>query len=320
MPTLVCMDPTSSAAPSRPAVHGEGVGLPSQTRTPVTVKTLHRMRSRGEAFACLTCYDATMARLLDKAGVHVLLVGDTAAEVILGHDSTVHMPMDFAVELTAAVRRGAPTAMVMGDMPFLSYHTGSAEALKNAGRFLTEGGADIVKLEADASFAGLVSEMARAGIPVCGHVGSKPQQAGLTGGYSSAGRTPEDAERIVEDAVSLERAGAVMLLVEAVPAEVAATIRGRTSVPLIGIGAGPACDGQILVIQDLLGMSSWQPAFASPVVQLDGVITGAAQEWVRRVGEREVTEHRYAMKAPKGHREAGASEARAASKSGGGGG
>jgi 3-methyl-2-oxobutanoate hydroxymethyltransferase len=274
-------------------VSTERATIPS--RRPVTIRTLRRMKERREPFSCLTCYDATTARWLERAGVHVLLVGDTAAEVVLGFDSTVHMPLDVALALTAAVKRGAPTAMVMGDMPFMSYHADEADAIRNAGRFITEGLADVVKLEADESFAPLVTKMARAGIPVCGHVGSKPQTVGLTGGYASAGRTDEDADRIVRDAIALERAGAIMLLVEAVPPEVTERILASTSVPLIGIGAGPAPDGQILVLHDLLGLTAWQPAFAEPVANLGSQILHAAEEYVRRVASRRVTEHRYEM-------------------------
>lgn len=253
------------------------------------------MKERGERFACLTCYDATTARWLERAGVHVLLVGDTAAEVVLGFDSTIHMPLEVSLALTAAVKRGAPTAMVMGDMPFMSYHASADDAIRNAGRFLTEGLADIVKLEADESFAPLVRSMTRAGIPVCGHVGSKPQTVGLTGGYASAGKTQESADRIVNDAVALERAGAVMLLIEAAPPEVAQRVLASTSVPLIGIGAGPAPDGQILVLHDMLGLTAWQPAFAEPIANLGSQILHAAEEYVRRVAKGTVTEHRYEM-------------------------
>ncbi|MEM1423874.1 MAG: 3-methyl-2-oxobutanoate hydroxymethyltransferase [Planctomycetota bacterium] len=266
------------------------------SRPAVTLKTLRRMAESAEPFACLTCYDATTARWLEAAGVHVLLVGDTAAEVVLGHPSTVHMPLDFAITLTAGVKRGAPNTVVMGDMPFMSYQADDAEAIRNAGRFVTEGLADVVKLEADASFAPLVAKMARAGIPVCGHVGSRPQSVGLTGGYASAGRTADAAERVIEDAAALEEAGAVMLLVEAVPEEVTTAILERTSVPLIGIGAGPAPHGQILVLQDLIGMTHWQPGFARPVAHVGPEIQKAVETWVRRVGDRTSTDHRYLMK------------------------
>lgn len=264
--------------------------------SPVNIRTLRRMAARGEPFACLTCYDATTARWLERAGVHVLLVGDTAAEVILGFDSTIHMNLDVLLALTAAVKRGAPNSMVMGDMPFMSYQADEADAIRNAGRFLTEGLADIVKLEADESFAPLVRKMTRAGIPVCGHVGSRPQTSRLTGGYTSAGRTPAEAEQIVRDARALEDAGASMLLIEATPPEVTERVIAATSVPLIGIGAGPACHGQVLVLHDLLGLSSWQPGFASPVAKMGEQLLAAGREWVRRVNERRVTEHRFEMK------------------------
>lgn len=265
-------------------------------RPRITVRTLRRMAETGEPFACLTCYDATTARWLERAGVHVLLVGDTAAEVILGYDSTVHMPLEVAIALTAGVKRGAPNTVVMGDMPFLSYQADDAEAIRNAGRFLREGMADLVKIEADESFAGLVAKLTRAGIPIVGHVGCKPQTAALTGGYASRGRTAEDAEQVVRDAMALEKAGAVMLLVEAVPAEVAEQIVGLSKVPVIGIGAGEACHGQILVLQDLLGLTHWQPGFATPVARLGPEIQRAAEQWVKNVTDRNVTEHRYQMK------------------------
>jgi len=263
--------------------------------SPVTLRTLRRMARERAPFACLTCYDATTARWLAQAGVHVLLVGDTAAEVVLGFDSTVHMPLDVAIALTAGVKRGAPRTLVMADMPFMSYQADDAEALRNAGRFLTEGLADIVKLEADASFAPLVRKMTRVGVPVCGHVGSLPQRSGLTGGYTSRGRSAADAQRIVDDAKALEGAGAVMLLVEAVPPQVAAWIVEEASVPVIGIGAGPACHGQILVLQDLLGMTPWQPRFATPVARLGEAIATAARTWVQRVAQREASAHAYEL-------------------------
>jgi len=256
------------------------------------------MVQRGEPFACLTCYDATTARWLDRAGVHVLLVGDTAAEVVLGLPSTIHMPLEVSIALTAAVKRGAPGALVMGDMPFLSYQADENDALRNAGRYLTEGLADIVKLEADASFAPLVEKMSRAGVPVCGHVGSKPQHAGRHGGYGASGKTPAEAARIIEDARRLEEAGAVMLLLEAAPPGVAERIIETTSVPLIGIGAGPTCHGQILVLQDLLGLTDWQPPFAEPLANLGESVRAAAEQWVRRVRSGQVTSHRYQQRTP----------------------
>ncbi|MDX2114529.1 MAG: 3-methyl-2-oxobutanoate hydroxymethyltransferase [Planctomycetota bacterium] len=265
----------------------------------VTLRTLRAMAREGKPFAALTCYDATTARWLARAGLHILLVGDTAAEMVLGFPSTIHAPLDFMVTITAAVKRGAPSAFVMADMPFLSYTVDDAAAITNAGRFMVEGLADCVKLEATAAHAPLVEKLTRAGIPVCAHVGSRPQQAGLSGGYAAAGRTPSEATAVVEDAVALERAGAVLLLVEAVPEEVTRRILEETSVPLIGIGAGQACHGQVLVLQDLLGMTDRPPVFAPAIAQLGAALQQAGQEWVRLVAERRVRGHRFEMRGEK---------------------
>jgi 3-methyl-2-oxobutanoate hydroxymethyltransferase len=273
---------------------------PAPTTNPrVTLASLARMAERpggGEPFACLTCYDFTTARWLARAGVHVLLVGDTAAEMILGFGRTIDMPLDVLLALTAGVKRGGPDRVVMGDMPFMSYQACDADAVRNAGRFLTEGLADIVKIEADESFAPLVEKMTRAGIPVCGHVGSKPQQVGLTGSYSAAGRTAVDAASVVADAVALERAGSRMLLIEAVPEEVTRRVLERTRVPVIGIGAGPACHGQVLVLQDLLGLTDAPPRFAEPLAALGRTIETAARAWCERVAARRVGGEGYTMK------------------------
>jgi len=276
-----------------PTSRAINAGEPS--RDPVTIKTLRRMAERGEPFACLTCYDATTARWLERAGIHVLLVGDSAAEVVLGFSRTIDMPLDVALALTAGVKRGAPRTLVMGDMPFLSYQAGSDEAVRNAGRFMVEGLADMVKIEADETYAPLVRRLTHAGIPVCAHIGSRPQHAALSGGYGPAGRTAEHAVRIVDDAVALEDAGAVMLLVEAVPDEVTRRILEATKTPLIGIGAGPAPHGQVLVVQDLLGMTDIVPRFAEPAARLGEAIAAAGQEWVRRVARREIGGRRYTM-------------------------
>jgi 3-methyl-2-oxobutanoate hydroxymethyltransferase len=264
-------------------------------RDVVSLKTLRRMAAAGEAFACLTCYDATTARWLERAGVPVLLVGDTAAEMVLGFSRTIDMPLEVLIALTAGVKRGAPRTLVIADMPFMSYQADDAEAMRNAGRFLTQGLADVVKIEADASHAALVEKMTRAGIPVCGHVGSKPQQVAVTSGYVAAGRTAADADKIVADAVALERAGCVLLLVEAVPDEVTRRIMESTKVPLIGIGAGTACHGQVLVLQDLLGMTDRPPTFAEPVASMGEAIKAAGEEWVSRVSKREIGGRRYTM-------------------------
>ncbi len=262
----------------------------------MTLRTLRRMMRAGEPFASVACYDALTARWVEKAGVHVIIVGDSAAQIVLGFPSTIHMPLEVAIALTAGVKRGAPNTMVMADMPFMSYHAGEDEAVRNAGRFLTEGLADIVKLEADHTWSSLVGRMARAGIPVCGHIGLKPQQAGLVGGYSAAGRTPVEAEAVVRDAVALEKAGAVMLLLEAAPEVVAERVMAETALPLIGIGAGPACHGQVLVLADILGMTENPPGFAPALASMGPEIQRVCEDWVARVTKRSVTEHRYSMK------------------------
>lgn len=265
-------------------------------RKPVTLATLGGMARRGEAFACLTCYDASTARLLEQAGVHLLLVGDTAAEVILGLPRTIDMPFEILLALTAAVKRGAPSTVVMGDMPFMTYQASADAAIENAGRFLVEGKADIIKLEADASFAPLVKRMASAGIPVCAHVGSKPQHVALTSGYKAQGRTRDDADRVLRDARALEEAGAAMLLVEAVPSEVADELVANSGVPVIGIGAGTSCHGQVVVLHDVMGLLEKTPGLADPVANLGPVIREAAMQWVRRVAERDFGGKTFTMR------------------------
>jgi 3-methyl-2-oxobutanoate hydroxymethyltransferase len=267
----------------------------SDAPTNVTLRDLGRMARSGAKFSCLTCYDATTARWLERAGVEVLLVGDTAAEMVLGFPSTVHAPLDFMVTLTAGVKRGAPSRVVMADMPFMSYQADEAEAIRNAGRFMTEGNADCVKIEADRSFAPLVEKMSRAGVPVVAHVGSRPQQAKMKGGYVSTGRTAESALRVLHDAAALEAAGACMILVEACPAEVAQMVVERATVPVIGCGAGTACHGQVVVLNDMLGTTQWQPAFARPLAQGGAAIERAARLWRERVRDGQLGEHPYAI-------------------------
>lgn len=283
------VSPPSNASPDDPIVE--------PARGPVTLRTLNRMAERGDPFACLACYDATTARWLERAGVHLLLAGDSGAQVVLGLERTIEAPLDFLVQITAAVKRGAPNTVVMADMPFLSYHTSDAAALKHAGRFMTEGKADCVKLETDASFARLVRKMTRAGIPVCAHVGFRPQTTGLVGVPTAQGRTDADADRIIADAVELERAGAVLLLIEAVPPEVTRRVVERTGVPVIGIGAGQDCHGQILVVNDLVGLTDHPPRFAEPVAKIGEELLRAGRSWVERVARRDIGGSTYSMRA-----------------------
>ena len=234
----------------------------------------------------LTCYDATTARWLSRGGIKFFLVVDTAAQVILGHDSTLPATMPFMLEITAAVRRGAPKALIMADMPFGSYQCNADDAVAHACDFLSQGQADLVKLEVDASFAPLVKRMTAAGIPVVAHIGSRPQSVRATGGFFSTGRTQRVAELLVETAQTMIGAGAVALLLEAVPDAVAKRVvdiakqpgSGRP-VPVIGCGAGPHCHGHVVVLHDLLGLSDWQPPFAQPTVDAGAQIQAAAQQW-----------------------------------------
>ena len=268
---------------------------PSDVSEPVTIRDLRRWSREGRVFPCLTAYDATMARWLERSGVPVLLVGDSAAEVVLGHPRTIHAPLDFLIEITAAVKRGAPRTFVMGDMPFLSYHGTVEDAVRNAGRFLVEGQADAVKLEADASFAPLFAALSRAGIPAVGHVGCRPQHMHRDGGPMVVGRTDPSRQRVVDDAIALAEAGAVMILVEASTAETAAAVVESVSVPVIGCGAGPACHGQIVVTHDILGLTENQPSFAAAEARMGEMVQTTIEQWCERVRRRALP-HTYRMR------------------------
>lgn len=269
----------------------------SSPRKAVTLRSLARKVQQGEKFACLTCYDATTAKWLERAGVPVLLAGDSAGQVILGYDQPIHAPLEFMLQITAAVKRGAPSCMVMGDMPFMSYQADDAEAIRNAGRFLTEGLADVVKLEVDERYTDLVSKLDRAGVPVVAHIGWRPQRARHDGVRTAlvAGRTRREVDHLVTEAVRMQDAGAAMLLVEQCTAEVTDQIVQKTRIPVIGCGGGPACHGQIVVLQDLLGLSDWQPSFAKPVAALGDAVFQAAQRWIDNVQRNDLGEHLYTM-------------------------
>ncbi len=288
----------SSTQPEQPASASGGQPAETAPRKPVTLRGIARSVERGEKFACLTCYDATTAKWLERAGVPVLLVGDSAGQVILGYEQPIHVPLEFMLQLTAAVKRGAPSCMVMGDMPFMSYQADDAEAVRNAGRFLTEGHADVVKLEVDERYADLISTMDRAGIPVVAHIGWRPQRARHGGVRTAlvAGRTNKEVDHLVTQAVRLQDSGAAMLLVEQCTAEVTERIVEKTSIPVIGCGGGPACHGQIVVLQDLLGMTDWQPSFAKPLASLGEAVSDAATRWIENVRTSNLGEHPYRMK------------------------
>lgn len=245
---------------------------------PITVRAVRAFKERGERFVMLTAYDAPSARLLDDAGIPLLLVGDSLGMVVLGHSSTLPVTMDDMVHHTAAVVRGRSEAMVVGDMPFMSYQASADEAIRNAGRFIQEAGAHAVKLEGGGRVLEIVDRLTDMGIPVMGHLGLTPQSVNQFGGYRIQGRSDEAAHSIVKDAKALEAAGAFSIVLEAVPAELGKEVTGSLDIPTIGIGAGPHTDGQVLVFHDFLGITSGRlPRFVKRYAELGEQITRAAR-------------------------------------------
>ncbi len=222
----------------------------------VTTRNVQEFKKKGQKFAVLTAYDYPTAKLVEEAGVPVILVGDSLGQVVLGYDSTVKVTMEEMLHHTKAVVRGTQRAMVVGDMPFLSYNLDEAQALSNAGRFLQEAGAQAVKLEGGVHVADTVKRITEAGIPVMGHIGLTPQSVHQLGGYRVQGKTSAEAHELVEDALALEAAGAFAVVLELIPASVAETISQRLTIPTIGIGAGVGCDAQVQVINDMLGLNT----------------------------------------------------------------
>ena len=222
----------------------------------ITTRDVQEFKKKGQKFAILTAYDYPTAKLVEEAGVPVILVGDSLGQVVLGYDSTVKVTMEEMLHHTKAVVRGTKRAMVIGDMPFLSYNLDDAQALHNAGRFLQEAGAQAVKLEGGVHVANTVKRITEAGIPVMGHIGLTPQSVNQLGGYRVQGKTSAEAHELVEDALALEAAGAFSVVLELIPASVAATISQRLTIPTVGIGAGVGCDAQVQVINDMLGLTT----------------------------------------------------------------
>src|SRR5438477_2437483 len=249
-------------------------GLPRKVRAP----DLAQMKARGERIVMLTAYDATMARLLDRAGIDLLLVGDSLGQVILGLDTTIPVTLDAVIHHTRAVTRGASRALVVADMPFLTYQVSAEEALRNAARLFQEGGTAAVKLEGGRSVADAVRRLTAAGLPVMGHVGLTPQHVHRLGGMRQQARQEEAAQELIRDALALEDAGAFAVVIEAVPAAVAEAVTSRLKIPTIGIGAGPHCDGQVLVSYDVFGLfDAFVPSFVKQYARLGEVILSAAK-------------------------------------------
>jgi 3-methyl-2-oxobutanoate hydroxymethyltransferase len=250
----------------------------------LTIPQITELARGGKRLAMVTAYDASSARLADAAGVDMILVGDSAAMTILGHDSTLPVSMDEMLMLARAVTRVVRRAVVVADMPFGAYQPGEEDALRNAIRFVKDAGADAVKLEGAGRTLTRVSSILDAGIPVMGHTGMTPQSASLSGGYKTRGRTAADAKRIYDEARALERAGCFAVVLEAIPAPVAAHITNALKVPTIGIGAGGACDGQVLVWHDLLGLTAGHvPRFVKRYADLNQTILDALRAYIADV-------------------------------------
>lgn len=245
-----------------------------------TIRDLARTYQNGEKLTMVTCYDYTFARLVQRADIDVILVGDSLGNVIQGHETTIPVEVEDIIYHTRAVVRGNSTALVLADMPFLSYQACDDEGIRNAGRLLKEGGAQAVKLEGGAHLAPMVERMVRAGIPVCGHLGLTPQSVHAFGGFRVQARAEEAADRLIQDAVALEQAGAFMIVVEMIPAELGKRVSEAVNIPIIGIGAGSQTDGQVLVIYDMLGLNKdFRPKFVKHFASLEETVVEALETY-----------------------------------------
>ena len=256
-------------------------------RKPITTSTIRQMKVEGRPSTMITAYDYAMARNVDEAGIDMILVGDSVGNVMLGYSSTIPVTMDAMIHHTQAVVRGTKYALVVGDMPFMSYQASEAEGLMNAGRFLKEGGCAAIKLEGGSEVCPLVKKMVTAGIPVMGHIGLTPQSVNQFGGFKVQGKDVAAAQKLLDDAKALEAAGAFSIVLECVPAALAAKVSEAISIPTIGIGAGNGCDGQVLVCNDLLGVSNgFTPKFVKKYRDLHQEIVGAVYEYISDVRDR----------------------------------
>ncbi len=248
-----------------------------------TITKLQQMKTNREPIVCLTAYDYPTARIVDQADIPVILVGDSLANVVLGYDSTIPVTIADMIHHTRAVVRGASQALIVADMPFLTYHLGPEEALRNAGALIQQGGAHAVKLEGGLAVSAVVERISSAGIPVMGHLGLVPQSVNQLGGYRVQGRTLAQARLLIEEAEVLQEAGAFALVLEAVPADLAALVTTKLTIPTIGIGAGSACDGQIQVIHDLIGLGSRKPKHAKQFSDIGSAIARAISSYADEV-------------------------------------
>jgi len=264
----------------------------------LSIIDLQRMKQEGEKIAWITAYDYPTAQFAAAAGMDMLLVGDSLGMCVYGYESTVPVTMDQCIVHCQAVRRGAPNTFILGDMPFMSYQGSDAEAVKNAGRFIKEAGVDGIKLEGGVRVISRIKAILDAGIVVCGHIGLTPQSSGQLGGHKAQGRTVASAKLLIEDALAIEEAGAQMLLLEAVPPEVAGFIAKKLSIPVLSIGAGPHCDGQLLIVSDLIGQfQAFTPKFVKKYANVAQVVTDALSAYIDDVkaGRFPADEHCYHM-------------------------
>ena len=250
----------------------------------VNIRDIQRMKQRQEKIVMLTAYDYPSAQSVESAGVNIILVGDSLGQVVLGYESTIPVTMNMMLHHTKAVVRGTEKALIVGDLPFLTYNLDQRQALENAGRFLQEAGAQAVKLEGGVEIAATVRNLTRNGIPVMGHIGLTPQSVHQLGGYRVQGRSSRAAERLLGDAQALEEAGAFAIVLEVVPSLLAELITQRASIPTIGIGAGPNCDGQVQVFHDMLGWNTdFTPKHAKRYVEIAEITRGAISSFINEV-------------------------------------
>jgi 3-methyl-2-oxobutanoate hydroxymethyltransferase len=253
-------------------------------RKKITPVDIQAMKKQGRKITMLTAYDYPMALLEDRAGIDVILVGDSLAMTVLGHENTLPVTMEEMIHHTKAVVRGAKHCLIVGDMPFMSYNTSEREAIVNAGRLMKEAGADAVKLEGGVSVKDTVRAIVKGGIPVMAHIGLTPQTISMLGGFKVQGKDAQAAQKIIDDALSLEDAGAFSVVLEAVPAPIARMVTDRLTIPTIGIGAGVHCDGQVLVVHDMLGLfDRFTPKFAKRYVNLSEQILKAFEAYIEEV-------------------------------------
>jgi 3-methyl-2-oxobutanoate hydroxymethyltransferase len=263
----------------------------------ITVGTFLEAKKNKEKITMLTAYDYSMAQIVDKSGVEAILVGDSLGMVVQGYDSTLEVTIEDMIYHCRAVRRGAQRAIVIGDMPFLSYHISTEEAVRNAGRLVKEGRAEAVKLEGGLERIDVIKAIIRAQIPVVGHIGLTPQSVNVFGGFKVQGRGETEAKKIIDDALALDQAGVFAIVLEGVPKELAKIITEKVQVPTIGIGAGKDCDGQVLVVNDMLGMfSDFTPKFVKKYANLNEIMVEAIKNYVKEVKTASFPEVKHTFK------------------------